>query len=110
MNQIFLIPTNSVLLKWSQVTSLDGQQYTLFFYWNQRMSVWFMDIYDVTGTVQLLVGIPLLASFPLIENYVDNIEGLPPGNFQLLDNTGQNQEATQANFGNGVNLYYQAAS
>jgi hypothetical protein len=48
---------------------LGGVQYTLNVWWNDFTNVWVVDMYDATGTVPILTGIPLVTGVDLLGQY-----------------------------------------
>lgn len=82
---------------------LEGAIYNLDFYFNTRLERWVFDILD-QGEAPLLVGIPLLTGQSLAFGYT--IEGLPPGEFQAVDTTGQNRHADRDTLGNEIKVVY----
>jgi hypothetical protein len=93
----------------SQVVTLDGVQYTLYFHWNGRGGFWSMDIADGSGAM-LLAGIRMVVNYPLTLQY--NIAGLPTGIFFLIDESNETwtQEAGRDDFTAGRKLELRYAS
>ena len=84
--------------------TLDGNEYKLHFYWNQRGQSWFMDISDANGNA-LVSGIFLAISLPLTMQY-KHIDGMPQGDFLVRDDNPKNMsiEAGRHDFTQGRNL------
>lgn len=53
----------------SESVTLQGVAYTLQFLWNTVMQCWTVDFYDATGTVEVLLGVPLVTGSDLLEQY-----------------------------------------
>lgn len=62
--------------------TLDGVTYTLEFRWNVRLGAWFMNVLDAEGVEPRLIGVRLVADYPLAQNIVDRD---PPGYFLAVD-------------------------
>lgn len=86
--------------------SLDGIIYYLNFNWNTRESAWYMDIANSSETL-ILAGIKLVPDYRLLKQY-KAIEGLPAGDFLLVDSKqdDQNSQVTFDNFGDRYVLMY----
>jgi hypothetical protein len=65
--------------------TLDAQEYTLGFKWNQRSEKWYLSIADAEGT-QILAPVKLVADWPI--NLLAIGEGAPPGWLLWRDDTG----------------------
>lgn len=100
------IPVRNDFPAYSFSIDLDGATYTLAFKHNQRMDKWTMDIYSAEG-VAIIEGIAILTNIPLTENIV--VEGLPPGKFIAIDETGNDANPNESNFGTDVKLLYEEA-
>jgi len=100
------IPTNSDSEHFDFEIDLEGVVFTLEFSYNKRRDIWVMTIIDSSENI-LLGNIPLLTNIPLTDQYVD--EELPPGRFILLDETGENRDASRNNLGSTIKLYYDEA-
>lgn len=101
-----LIPTQPTPAYFTENIALDGVNYILLFIYNDRTSTWDMQIQDANGN-PLCSNIPMVSDYPL--NYrmaLGQIPGMPPGLLVVLDDTGQNRDPDNTNFGQGVNLYY----
>ncbi len=70
------IPTDTSLVFWNQVTTLDGTDYQLSFRYNQREACYYLQIALVDQTV-LCQGIKLVSNYRLLQAYAD--DRLPPG-------------------------------
>lgn len=75
--------------------TLDGADFILQIRWNGREEVGILDVFD-TNTFPLVLGCPLRANRPALADF--NINGLPQGDFYMLDVNGKG-EPTQEGFG-----------
>jgi hypothetical protein len=85
---------------------LDGVTYTLEFRWNVRLGAWFMNVLDAEGESPCLVGVRLVADWPLAQNIVDRS---PPGYFLALDTgaaEGSGEDPGFDDLGSRVQLWY----
>ena len=104
-----VIPMRQIKTAYSMRITLEAAVYLLRFTWNTRMSTLFLDISDAAGVI-LLAGIPLIINYPLTYKSVGRIEGLPPGQFVVIDETGQNRNPDPDTAGADVKLlYFEAA-
>lgn len=103
------IPLRTDIYSYTEKVTLDGVVYTLEFHYNSRKDVWVMDIGDSAGVV-LLAGVPLIIDYPLTARFIGVIEGLPPGQFVMVDETDQERNAGRDNLGNDIKLIYVEAS
>ena len=87
-----------------QAVLLDGTYYILQFEWVDRAFRWYMSTYDADQA--LIVGaLPLLVRAPLLRGTTTNL-ARPPGDFLLLDTSGQDKEAGLLDLGSRCILYY----
>lgn len=89
-----------------QQAVLDGVTYTLEFRWNVRLGAWFMNVFDAEGITPQLVGVRLVADYPLAQHLVDRT---PPGYFLALDTGAADGNGTDPGFddlGGRVQLWY----
>lgn len=103
------IPLRTDILAYSLKVTLEDVVYTLKFRWNSRLVKWIMDIRDVAGE-PLLVGRVLYEGIPMIWRFVGRIEGLPPGEFFVIDETGQNRDPDLETLGTDIKLVYAEAA
>jgi hypothetical protein len=87
----------------TETVDLDGASYLLHFYYNTRMSTWFMDVSDASGNVIVQGRSLVLGSFLL-----DPVVGQngPPGEMFLIDTANRNQDADYDDLGSRVLLLY----
>lgn len=102
---LIVIPVRTDIFSYTERITLNGSVYVLTFNYNLRMDVWFMDIATAAGTV-LLAGIAFLQGLPLTYKNVGRISGLPPGDFVLIDETGQDRDPGKDNLGQDIKLEY----
>ena len=111
-----LIPLRSDVARWTlqvdlgetyatdRVSFLDARTYTLIFDWNTRAQVWTMGIQNADGN-DLLRGKALRLGSLRIRKH-GKAAGLPPGDFLLVDLSGQHQEADLDSLGTTHQLLY----
>ena len=97
------IPVTNQVPNYRFQIDLESVQYYLEFRFNTRLDRWVMDIEDKDKNT-LIQGVPILINLNLLAQYV--IEGLPPGVFMAINETGTQQEATRNTFGVDVKLIY----
>jgi len=81
----------------SQTIAIEGITYKLFIYWNIRDEYWYFGLYLPDDT-PVLNGIKMPVNYPLISSFFD--ENVPPGNFMLLDESGNNEPCGRDELGN----------
>jgi hypothetical protein len=74
-----IIPCDPVLPFWSQTTTLDGVPYLLTFKYNQRETVYYLDIASSDGTIDYVFGLKLVPSIPLLRPWAT-----PPGELVVI--------------------------
>lgn len=84
-----------------------SQTYTFEFIWNDRDQSWYCQIGDsqenlLAGSVRVVLGKSLFG------RYVN--PNLPPGQFTVIDTTGQDQDAGLADLGSRVQVWYVTAA
>lgn len=99
-----IIPVRNDLPAYKFKIDLEGVMYVLDFGFNARSNLWYMSIMDQAETL-ILGDLPILVNVPLADQYVK--EGLPPGRFIAVDETGNKQNPGIDNFGSDVKLFYQ---
>lgn len=99
------IPVRNDIFAYSIKVTLENLVYTLRFRWNSRIEKWVMDVNDGSDE-PLLSGLILFTGIPLTHRFIGVIEGLPPGQFMMIDETGQDRDADKDTFGNDVKLIY----
>ena len=98
------LPVDSENSNYDFNISLDGAEYNLEFFWNDRASLWMMSIFNPTREILLLGSIPLVLDFPLTYQYV--ADNLPPGDFLVINLTGAPSPPLRNNLGSDVKMYY----
>ena len=82
----FTIPVSDEVPAATFLTTLEGKQYRITYYWDNLLKTWYMDI---TGGGIDLRGLALLGGVFLTQAYgIDNLFG----DMGLLDTTSRNQE------------------
>jgi hypothetical protein len=99
------IPTRSDVYSYTETVTLDAVSYVLSFRYNSRMARWIFSI-STTDGIALLAGIPLLPSYPLTDRFIGRIEGLPAGQFVLIDETGAERVPGIDDLGKDIKLIY----
>lgn len=100
---IFELPVRSDLPAFSFKAELDLVVYTFDFRFNERFDCWVMDVSSETGD-PILMGIPVQTEVDITSRFLD--ERLPPGQFVVLDETGNQRDPDRISFGNEVKLFY----
>jgi len=100
------IPVRNDYPAYSFSIDLDGINYTLAFKHHSRMDKWTMDIISSEG-VAIVEGIAILTDLPLLQGLI--VEGLPPGQFIAIDETGNGANPNETNFGTDIKLLYEEA-
>lgn len=90
------IPVRSDVPSYEFQIELDEVTYTLRFTYNGRIDRWFMDIFDNLRN-PIRTGIKLLTSWRVTRQYV--ADGLPPGDFVVLDTGNEDEIAKNDDFG-----------
>lgn len=102
-----IIPARNDLPAYKFKITLDAVVYTLDFNFNSRSQLWNMSISDQSEN--LIIGdIPILTDTPLTDQYV--VDGIPPGRFIALDETGKHRSANKNNLGTEIKIFYQEAA
>jgi hypothetical protein len=97
------IPVRSDIKAYDFQINLDGIVFILEFGFNTRANRWYMSIYDQSEDL-ILGDIPLLTDTLFLDQYVD--DRLPPGEFLLLDETGEGKNPGPEDLGNDVKMLY----
>jgi hypothetical protein len=102
-----VIPVRSDFKSYSMKIELELVIYTLSFGYNTRRGRWYMDISDQAGN-DILTGVPILINIPLCDQYIVN--GLPPGRFIAIDQSGNNKIPGEDDLGNDVQIFYEESA
>jgi hypothetical protein len=62
--------------------TLDGNEYQIYFKYNEREDAWYLDLSDANGTV-IRSGMKLVVNFPLLRTCMSSAR--PPGELIALD-------------------------
>lgn len=105
---LFIIPTSvsASLPRYSQRTTLDGQEFILRFAWNQRQARWYLSVSDADD-VAVVLGIPLVLNWPLLRLVTDARR--PLGELVVINEAGQ-AAPTLTTLGTDCLLYYYDAA
>ena len=85
----------------TQVTTLEGVEYTLRFRYNQREDAYYLDIADGAG-VLIVGGIKLVHGRGLTQRY--HFSALPPGEFLVMSAT--RETPRYGTWGDSAELWY----
>ncbi len=98
-----IIPTyQSKSARYSIEVELDDTAYVLEFYWNARDSAWYMDIY--LDDELILAGIKLVPKYALLHQFA-YLDGLPDGEFCIVDNDTDSDYSEDLDFDNFGDRY-----
>lgn len=100
---IYYLPARTDLEYYDYQTDLEGNLYTLEFYWNSRSGYWFLSVYDVDGN-PIVSGRKVVLGAPLLGR-AERVAG-PPGVLMAFDTSGTDEEAGVADLGARVQLIY----
>lgn len=100
----FTVPINNQLPWQTFKITLSSVVYTLEFRYNTRMQRWMMDIDDASGN-PILEGVPCLVLRDLIGQY--RTLAVPVGTFFVTDDTGQDLQPEQFDFGIQNTIWYE---
>ena len=100
------LPLRSDFKSYQFQADLEGTTYTFRFRFNSRIQNWVMDIADAADN-DILNGVVVLTNVPLTDQYVK--EGLPPGRFIAIDESGEDKDAGESDLGNDVKVVYEEA-
>lgn len=101
---ILIIDTFPDDLRWQQITQLDGREYVLHFFWDDRVDGFFLDMRDQNDD-PIATSIALVLSANLLRRFPD--PRLPPGRLMLLDLSDRQNEIEQpSDLGARVFLVY----
>lgn len=103
-----VMPVRSDFPAYQFQVDIEGTIYTLDFGFNTRSGRWYMSIFDSTGETLIVGDIPILINIPLADQYID--KRLPLGRFIAIDETGNNQNPTEDNFGTDIILLYEESA
>lgn len=101
------IPITAGVLAFSFKIDLDNRPFDLRFTYNERLSLWTMNIRDDAGT-DLLVGIPIYVKADFLSQFRYD-DRLPQGKLMALNLVDDISPPVKDNFGTDVVLIYQDA-
>lgn len=97
------LPVRSDFQAYGFDVDLEGTPFRLDFQFNERLEKWIMGISDTVGN-EIILGLILQVDRFLTKNIVR--EGEPPGQFLLIDETGQQRDPGRSDLGNDIKLLY----
>lgn len=100
---ILSIPVFSEQASFTQTIPIDGITYKLQIYWNVRDEHWFFSLYLPDDTL-VLTGIKMPVNFTLLNSFSG--ENVPPGDFLLYDDSGNNEPCGRDELGDRCLLLY----
>ena len=101
------LPVRSDFPSYTFQIDLEEVSFIFKFRFNERMQRWIMDINDADEN-PILSGVPVLTAIPLTDEYV--VDGLPPGRFIAINQTGTNANPLRDDLGNDVKLLYEESA
>jgi len=101
------IPTQNNLPVFQESVEIEGVLYNLFFYFNRRQNLWFLDFLDLDEQ-PIYVGIPLQSGIDLTP-YARHLS-IPKGLFLAFDSLGLNKDAEEDNLGERVRMLYEESN
>lgn len=101
----FRIPTifGRRIVDYTQSTIIDGREYLLRFFWNQRNGTWYMDLRDQDES-PIVTGLPLVLGASLVKYVTDS--RLFNGALIAIDLTGLHAQPNIDELGDRVRLYF----
>lgn len=103
---IFYIDTSSATTStlWDQISEIDGREYVLRFYWNDRAQGWYFDVSDQDSS-PILYGIRLVVGIILGRELVGDSR-MWPGKMACIATTADQSDPGQFDLGARVLLVY----
>jgi hypothetical protein len=100
---VLRMPVRADIPAYTFKIDLEGTVYTLGFRHNLRFNCWIMDISDETGN-PIVMGTPVQTDVDILGRFI--FASLPPGQFMVIDETGQQRNPSRDDFGGEVKLFY----
>lgn len=100
---IVSIPVFIENASFTQTIVLDGINYKMRIYWNVRDEHWYFSLYLPDDT-PVLTGIKMPVNYTLISSFFG--ENVPPGDFILFDESGNNEPCGRDELGDRCILLY----
>lgn len=103
---VFYIDTSAsaTLTLWDQITEINGREYVLRFYWNDRAEAWYMDVADQDAS-PILYGIRLVVGVLLGRQLVGDSR-MWPGAMVCVVTAQDQSDPGQFDLGGRVQLVY----
>lgn len=102
---MLFIPLISTESNYERIVTLNGVDFILRFFWNDRAGGWFLTIRDSAGN-DLITAQRLVAHYPFA--YHATIEGTPAGQLWVVDSDGKGDPGLR-DLGIRVHLMYEEA-
>lgn len=99
----YRIPTTSRLSSFTQIVTLDGEQYGLRFLWNARAERWFLSVSDAEG-LPLITGRKLCSDRPWAAH--ETLATAPPGKLWVYATGGGDADPGLRDLGERVAMMY----
>jgi len=90
------MPVRADLPAFTFKQDLEGTVFTFDFRFNVRFNNWIMDISDEQGN-PIILGTPVQTDVDILSRFI--FDGLPPGQFVVIDETGAQRNPDRENFG-----------
>lgn len=100
---IVSIPVFPENASFTENITLDGVNYIMHIYWNVRDEYWYFGLFLPDGTM-VLNGIKMPVNYTLISSFVG--ANVPPGDFILFDESGNNAPCGRDELGERCILLY----
>jgi len=100
---ILLIPVFPEDASFTQTIAIENDTYQLHIYWNVRDKYWYFDLFLPDNT-PVLTGVKMVVNYTLITSFYQ--ENVPPGDFMLFDDSGNNEPCGRDELGSRCDFLY----
>jgi hypothetical protein len=100
---VFELPVRADLPDFTFKQELDGVVYTFNFRFNVRFGYWIWDLSDEVGN-PILLGVPVMTDVDIASRFL--MPEMPPGQFVVIDESGEQRNPDRTNFGGEVKMFY----
>jgi hypothetical protein len=100
---IVTLDNDSTAATYSQISELGGREYLFRFHWNERCSLWFVDLYDQDES-PIALGFAVVVGIPLFRGVID--ARMPPGVMGAVDLSDNNTDPGRDELGKRVVIAY----